>query len=372
MVEPAGHVAVNVDDGVGAVVDPAGRLRVDAVDPRADDEAGAPRLGSCTVLLHPHVVHRRARIVGVEPSRVRERRDGDVGVRLGGLIGDVLPVVVRRQVVAVPLLEPRARAEAARGVDLDVGCVGWILPVLGPAEIAALAGDLLGAPREHRGPVEHPPAHEHTVLVWQILEMVGRRDLGRDRRKAGRRGACGPPLRPTQVRAADHPHFAGAPRLGRDPLHEIVAVGLVERVERVPLAARVVAPAHICGDDDVAALGEPDRPGPCAVVVVGCGGEDGGRRARCPPGGIYVDGQFDTVPHGHENAACDVHVVVRVRVVARVGRLRVHAARRDADNQQNQAREFPGHGHSCCLAGPPRRGVTPLCLSGSPADLDPT
>ena len=174
------------------------------------------------------------------------------------------------------------------------------------------------------------------MLVGQVLEGIRGRHLGRDRGQVGRGGACGPPLGPTEVGAADHADLAGAPGLRGDPLDQVVAVESVERSERIPFAFRIVPPACVCRDDHIAAFGEPGRGFALAVVVVRRVGENAGVRAGRSARGVDVDGEAGAVAHGDEDAARDVDFVLGAGVVAGVGGLGVDGAGSDGDGERDQ------------------------------------
>jgi hypothetical protein len=156
--------------------------------------------------------------------------------------------------------------------------------------------------------------------------LVPARDAGlrHDRRQVrrsrdrGRRG-CG-----AVVGAADHPHAARRPRLGGDPLDEVVAALLLADAAVVPAAARVARADDVAPDAGVAARHVARGVAVAAEDRVGREREDR-RRADRVPG--LVDGADDlevdvAVPGRH-----DVGLALR-----RVGRAAGRATRRDQDS----------------------------------------
>ncbi len=124
----------------------------------------------------------------------------------------------------------------------------------------------------------------------------------RDDRLEGRVAGCDRgPLREAVVAVAPHADVAVRPRLPRDPVDRVVAVGdLVD--ERDRLALRAESPAHVLRDEGVAARdemrGQERDPAVAAVLVVRQAHEHGRERPGAV-GEVHVGGQVHAVAHRH-------------------------------------------------------------------------
>ena len=166
------------------------------------------------------------------------------------------------------------------------------------------------------------------VMAHRVLEVVVWPD--RDRHGAQmRRIECGEcALRSPGIRAANRTDGAVAPLLGSEPFHRVVAVlALALRAravsgERIPGAARGVAPAHVLHCPDVAAAREEVAgvAGAQAQLVVGRPLQDDRkppRRALTANGWeVQVGLQGRPIAGRHHHVALVDHVVERSRTLA--------------------------------------------------------
>ncbi len=258
------EVAIDAPDAVGPEVDLMAERRVAAhphVAPGADHEAlrraVLPRHRREVVCIRP--------CPRVEPARRDRHRHVCVLVEVSGEVAlDPRPPVVvgaARVVVDQRLLE--RRHEAQRGLPA--------LPRRGPEELTEVPQVVPDLLRE-RGVVEHllgvlgmdeqRPEHvalHRAALAGAVRVVVRRHDVRPDRRQVRRPLERRADLHLAGVRAADGADAAVAPRLGGDPLDDVVAVVAGVRRRRMEVRARAlgaIAVAHVDEHDGVAARDE--------------------------------------------------------------------------------------------------------------------
>lgn len=193
-------------------------------------------------LLHPDVVLERSAQEDVVPAAVVERSRLDLGVRLldgellpvGVVLGVVKPRVVVLRVLALQLWQVLKRQVAERGVEVVYRIEHLVQPALVQPLVAAGEVVPVGA-GQARCPGQVEAEFERTSLVGPALVVVRRRHAGRDTLERRRHRLGRQPLRRADIRPAEHPHVAIAPRLRSGPLDGVIPViDLVD--ERVELA----------------------------------------------------------------------------------------------------------------------------------------
>ena len=191
---------------------------------------------------HPHVVVDGAAEEHVVPPAPVERGHVDVGVGIGD--ADALPVVVElrmgQPVVVVgsqPALQVRHFLQGQVQVSVGqivLGVNDVVQLLLGEAQTLGEVAPV-GGGQGADGPGKVEAKLEGAALPGPTFVVVGGGDAGDDGRQ--RWGLClgREPLGCAHVGHAVHAHLAGAPGLGRHPLHGVVAVvGFVD--EGVELA----------------------------------------------------------------------------------------------------------------------------------------
>ena len=318
---PADVGQVPAHAGHGGRIGPPGQERVEEVERRRDValQHALERVVLRGVILRlrdRHVLEAVVLVVGRSRVQVLERRR--LGIRDQGL---VVEHVRRRDVV-----EPADAVERRDAQHVERMRVGEERDARAAARALEHVVERRRAPADRRERVvEHlgqrTPAPVGRPLVRvvvgpvlaQVVRAVERRhalepavDVGErhardDRLEGGVAGRDRSPLREAVVAVAPHADVAVRPRLPRDPVDRVVAVGdLVDERER--LALRAESPAHVLRDEGVAARdemrGQERDPAVAAVLVVRQAHEHGGERPGAV-GEVHVGGQVHAVAHRH-------------------------------------------------------------------------
>ena len=238
-----------------------------------------------------------------------------LGPEPGVVVLDPAPVLVvgsARVVVDQRVLERRHVAECRlaplpRRRPEELPEVLQVLPHVG--HLARVVAHVLCVLRVDEERPEHVPLHR-AALAALVLEAVRRHHVGPDRGQVRRALERGPYLRDRAVGAADGADPAVRPRLGCDPLADVVAVapgvrrgGVVVDARRLGAVAVAQVDQHdvvalrdeVIGDLGVPLVGlvvrrvEHDRrEAPLDEVPVTCGPVD-------------VEGELHAVPHRHHH-----------------------------------------------------------------------
>jgi hypothetical protein len=161
------------------------------------------------------------------------------------------------------------------------------------------------------------------ALVADVAVEIDRAVALADAPEVRRLRAGGLILAPAEVGIADHADIAVAPRLRRDPLDEIVAVGALLLVEPLPLAFGEAAAAALCDHVHVA-LGDVERGRArldgvapvrrLALVVVRVGRARQQRRiAAVLLRRVDIGGKANAVAHGDADVLFEPHARRRLR-----------------------------------------------------------
>ena len=251
----------------------------------------------------------------VPARRERARNIGVLGPEPGVVVLDPAPVLVvgsARVVVDQRVLERRHVAECRlaplpRRRPEELPEVLQVLPHVG--HLARVVAHVLRVLRVDEERPEHVPLHR-AALAALVLEAVRRHHVGPDRGQVRRALERGPYLRDRAVGAADGADPAVRPRLGCDPLADVVAVATGVRRGGVVVDARRLRAVAVAQVDqhDVVALRD-EVIGDLGVPLVGLVVRRVEHDRREPPldevpvtcGPVDVEGELHAVPHRHHH-----------------------------------------------------------------------
>ncbi len=376
---------------------PVGILPQPAAAPRPDQDLLAPALRAR--------VASGALVVDVPEELLLADAREDADSVVDGDPGALDPGLVVLATAFDPRLTPRARVDAVAVRHLVEGI--RVTPVLeqrrGEHRTACVRFDRRDAWIEVETldegdvPVEELPVD---AVGEDVLVPVERRHLGHDRPQVGRSRARDLELHPAGIRDPVEPDVAVAPRLRREPLGDVVAVGPVLRVAQLVPRPEGCTRAPPVGDaDDVAVRDQPvrrsvggqganDRPGrEFRRAMIARGLPDNGQRIGVEVPVLRrtedVDCELRSVSGAHVLGEAEPSVVLRLRIPAVLSELRdagVAPARsggqrgpgraqrdehRSSTLQERAARDFPV-GNEIGHLWPP--SLTDWRRAGSPSD----